>query len=227
MAKVNKQELADKILETWKISDEINMAVGLVTDSDENLVHQMEVAFGEFKEGIISIKNQIENESYDALLDLHVTVPTCLMMYSGNKDLLLEPPRIYDTGMDFNDLLHDAQKAFLSTKAGRYHFIDAVDCLVDAVVATDINPEKFIQYANAVNTSNLSKFPLVGTVDPEAECDYIESKGRYTDVYFEEGELLGKKVYIFKSCYDKENNERFPNGKYLKPSKFIDVQELL
>lgn len=227
MARVNKQELAEKILETWKISDEINMAVGLDTERDENLVHQMEVAFGEFKEGVQAIKNKNESELYDALLDLHVTVPTCLMMYSGNKDLLLEPPRIYDTGEDFNDLLHDAQKAFLSTKGGYYHFIDAVDILVDAVVSTDINPEKFIQYANAVNRSNLSKFPLIGTVDPEVECDYIETKGRYIDVYFEEGDLMGKKVYIFKSCYDKENNERFPNGKYLKPSTFIDVQELL
>lgn len=227
MSKVNKQELSNKILEVWKVSDEINMTVGLVTDTEEKLPHQIEVAFAEFKEAFMSIKDKDESEKYDALLDLHVTVPTCLMMYSGNKDLLLEPPRICNTGLDFNELLHESQKAFLSTKGGIHHYIDAVDYLVDAVLATDINPLKFIRYADAVNTSNLSKFPLLGTVDPEAECDYIESKGRYTDVYFEEGELLGKKVYIFKSCYDKENKERYTNGKYLKPSKFIEVQELL
>lgn len=225
--KCNKQELAQKILETWKISDEINVAVGLTTDSDEQLVHQIEVAWGEFKEGIAAIKEQIENEKYDALLDLHVTVPTCLMMYSGNKDLLLEEPRINETGRTFNDLLHEAQKAFLCTDYGQYHFIDSVDYLVDASMALDIDSEKFIEYVTAVNASNLSKFPMVGTVDPEKECDYIESQGRYTDVYFEEGELLGEKVYIFKSCYDAKNNERFTNGKYLKPSTFIDVQELL
>lgn len=227
MTKITKEDIANKILETWKISDEINMAVGLITDSEESLTHQIDIAYSEFKEGMASIKDNNESEAYDALLDLHVTVPTCLMMYSESKDLLLEPPRITVTGFDFNDLLHEAQKAFLSTKYGQYHFVDAVDCLVDATIATDIDPVKFMEYADAVNTSNLSKMPLVGTVDPEEECNYIESKGRYTDVYFEEGELLGKKVYIFKSCYDKENNERFPKGKYLKPSTFVDVQGLL
>ena len=229
MSRVNKEELARKILELWEVSDAINVAVGLTTDSEEKLDHQINVAFSEYKEGMKAILEKDEQEIYDALIDLHVTVPTCLMMYSGNKELLLEPPRnINSEGKTFNELLHLSQEAFLEDILGKpRRFIDAVDYLVDATASVDLDVGKVISFMDAVNTSNLSKFPLVGTVDPEEECDIIESKGRYTDVYFEEGELFGKKVYIFKSNYDKENNERFSNGKYLKPSKFIDVKELL
>lgn len=229
MSRVNKEELARKILEVWEVSDAINVAVGLTTDSEEKLGHQINIAFSEYKEGMKAILEKDEQEIYDALIDLHVTVPTCLMMYSGNKELLLEPPRnINNEGKTFNELLHLSQEAFLEDILGKpRRFIDAVDYLVDATASIDLDMSKVISFMDAVNTSNLSKFPLVGTVDPEVECDIIEAKGRYPDVYFEEGELFGKKVYIFKSNYDKENNERFSNGKYLKPSKFIDVKELL
>lgn len=229
MSKVNKQELANVILEVWIVADEINKAVGLDTSSEEQLDHQMSVAFSEYKEGIKAIFDKNETEKYDALIDLHVTVPTCLMMYSGNKDLLLEPPKNINTGnKGFNELLHLSQEAFLEDKTSvPKRFIDAVDYLVDATCSVDLDVNKVIKYAKAVNTSNTSKFPLVGTVDPEIECDKIELQGRYSEVYFEEGELLGNKVYIFKSKYDKLNKEIFPSGKYLKPSTFIDVQELL
>jgi len=221
--------LKQKILETWELSDEINVAVGLTTDSDEQLPHQINIAYSEFCEGMLAIKDNDEEEKYDGLIDLHVTVIPCAMMYAGNKSLL-DGTYDYDLnpeGMDFNDLLHEAQSYFLSTKHSVRHFQSAVDVLCDLTNASDIDVEKVVKYFDAVNTSNKSKFPVVGTVDPESECDYIESKGRYTDVYFEEGELLGEKVYIFKSKYDKEHNERFPNGKYLKPSVFVDVKELL
>lgn len=229
MAK-NEQTLGEVLLETWKISDAINVAVGLTTDSDENLPHQINIAYSEFKEGMQAIKDDDENGRYDALIDLHVTVIPCAMMYAGNKTLLdgtysfenLNPEK-----KDFNDLLHDAQREFLSTKYGVHHFISSVDFLCDLAAAKDLDEKRVIEYAKAVQESNLSKFPEVGTLDPEMECDYIEAKGRYTDVYFEEVELLGKQVYVFKSKYDKENNERFPNGKYLKPSVFIDVERLV
>jgi len=233
MAKVNKQELSQalkvKLLETWKISDEINTAVGLVTDSDEQLPHQINIAFSEFKEGIQAIKDDNESEKFDAIADLHVTVSPCVMMYAGDKTLLDQDyeHELNPENKDFNTLIHDAQREFLSTEHTVHHFVSSLDYLCDLAAAKDIDTEQMIEYFDAVNKSNLTKFPKVGTVDPEVECDKIEAKGRYTDVYFEEGELLGEKVYIFKSNYDKENNERFTNGKYLKPSVFVDVQELL
>lgn len=221
--------LAETILEVWNVSDAINMTVGLDTSSEDQLEHQKNVAFSEYKEGMLAIFENNEAEKYDALIDLHVTVPTCLMMYSGNKDLLLEAPRgINLQGKGFNELLHLSQEAFLEEKDGfAKRYIDAVDYLVDATMSVDLDINKVISYAKAVNTSNTSKFAIVGTVDPELECDKIELKGRYDEVYFEEGELLGNKVYIFKSKYDKQTKEHFANGKYLKPSTFIDVQELL
>lgn len=224
-----KNQLAEALLETWKISDEINVAVGLTTDSDEQLPHQIEVAFGEFKEGVQAIKDFNEEEIYDAICDLNVTVIPCAMMYAGNKSLLDEPHpyELNPEGKDFNELIHDAQREFLSTKYGVRHFASCVDYVCDLSAASNIDQDKMIKYLNSVNKSNLSKFPEVGSVDPENECELIEEKGRYTDVYFEESELLGKKVYIFKSNYDKKNNERFTNGKYLKPSCFKEPLEFM
>lgn len=222
-------KLVEKLVETWKISDAINVAVGLTTDSDEQLPHQINIAYSEFKEGMQAIKEDDENGRYDALVDLHVTVSPCVMMYAGNKDIL-HTPYEYELnveGKDFNTLLHDAQREFLSTEHGIHHFISSLEYLCDLAAAKDLDQDRVILFLDSVNKSNLTKFPEVGSVDPEEECEYIESKGRYTDVYFEETELLGKQVYVFKSKYDKKNNERFPNGKYLKPSVFVDVQELV
>lgn len=221
--------LKEKILETWKVSDQINMLVGLDTTSDEHLPHQLELAFSEFKEGALAIKEGDIKGCYDSISDIHVTLPTCAMMYAGNKSLL-DGTYDYELNVDkkdFNELLHEAQHYLLSKKYGVHHFQSAVDVACDMAAAKDINHDKMIAYFDAVNTSNLLKFPEVGSVDPEWECDNIESQGRYTEVYFEEGELLGKKVYIFKSKYDKKNNERYPNGKYLKPSTFKEPEELL
>lgn len=221
-----KQTLGKAILETMKISDEINVAVGLTTDREEQLCHQENIAFSEYKETLQAIKDNDEVEMYDGWGDLLVTVPTCQMMYAGNKDLLLDEPRIVDTDKTFNELIHQSQSYFLETKNDMRYFIDAVDCLVDAAYYLDT--EKALNYLNAINVSNLSKFPVVGSIDPDKEADLIESKGRYTEVYYEETTIQGKDVYVFKSTYDKQNNESFPNGKYLKAlSSFKEVQELL
>ena len=137
MAKVNKSQLATALLETWKISDEINVAVGLTTDSDEQLPHQIEIAFGEFKEGILAIKDFNEEEIYDVICDLNVTVVPCAMMYAGNKSLLDEPHpyELNPEGKDFNELIHDAQREFLSTKYGVRHFASCVDFVCDLSAA--------------------------------------------------------------------------------------------
>lgn len=225
------ENLQQTILDTWTISDAINTAVGLTTDSDEQLEHQFEVAYSEYKETIKAIKEDDDIEKFDGLVDLHVTVPTCQMMYAGNKDLLLENPRIQSTGKTFNRLINESQSYMLETEHDIRYFIDAVDCLVDATVAlcpSQGSQEKLLKYFNAVNVSNLSKFPEVGSLDPDMECEKIEDVGRYEEVYWEETELLGKAVYVFKSKYDKKNNERFVSGKYLKPpTNFKEVQDLL
>lgn len=68
---------------------------------------------------------------------------------------------------------------------------------------------------DAVAVANLSKFPLVGGIDPDCEVDRLVAEGRYTNICYTE--LEGR--YVFKDgC-----------GKVLKPSTFKkeDLTEFL
>ena len=106
------------------------------------------------------------------------------------------------------------------------NYIEAVDALNDLTMTMD--SITMLRYLEAVNISNLSKFPPVGSVCPKEECAYIEAQGRYEDVYFQKRKLEeGKTVYIFKRNYDKKDGVTYSNGKYLKPSTFIDLQDVL
>ena len=71
----------------------------------------------------------------------------------------------------------------------------------------------FVDACFEIMRSNWSKFPLVSETDPEFEIEFIESQGRYKDVYFLiKQDQNGIDRYIFKDG----------NGKILKPSKFSE-----
>lgn len=67
---------------------------------------------------------------------------------------------------------------------------------------------------DGISASNWSKFPEVGSVDPDAECMYIEeaNAGRYHDVKYRVSTNTesGKPVYVFYEA----------SGKVVKPSTF-------
>jgi hypothetical protein len=219
LSRATKQEKAAAILETYLISSAINRCVGneLTEEYEQN---QHNIAESEFKETMLAIENNDLEQLHDGLGDLLVTVSECLMIQDRDTYLLKNLPHYINTEeKPVEELVYEAYRFFRER-----NYIDALGLIEDAVDAVEGD---IISYLHAINLSNLSKFPKVGTVDPEVECDKIEAQGRYTDVYFEEGELRGERVYVFKSKYDSKNKERFPKGKYLKPSTFREPQEFL
>lgn len=74
-----------------------------------------------------------------------------------------------------------------------------------------------------VMNSNMSKFPVKGTVDIESEIKYIESAGRYSDIICEEKDFEGTTYLVFKARYDNHNKVDFGDTpKFVKPSTFIE-----
>ena len=221
LSRTTKQEKAHAILQTYKISSEINRCVGNEL-TDEYAENQHNLAESELKESILAIEKNDLVELHDGIADVCVTLSECLMIQDGNTFLLENAPKyLNEEEKPVEECVYEAYRHFRER-----NYVDALGCIEDAVDAVEGD---IVDYLNAVQLSNLSKFPEIETtdIDPELECERIEEKGRYQDVYYEEGELCGKRVYIFKSKYDKENNERFPKGKYLKPSCFKEPQEIL
>lgn len=224
MTKLNrttKKEKAEAILNTYKISSAINRCVGNEL-TEEYEANQHVIAESELKEAILAIEDNDLVELQDALADCIVTISECLMIQDKNTYLLENAPLyLNEQEKTVEELVYDAYRAFREK-----NYVDALGLIEDAVDAVEGD---IVEYMNCVNLSNLSKFPVIDTtdIDPDVECDNIESQGRYQDVYYEEGELMGKRVYIFKSKYDKKNNERFTKGKYLKPSCFREPQDIL
>lgn len=221
LSRDTKREKAHAILQTYKISSEINRCVGNEL-TEEYAENQHNLAESEFNEAIIAIENNDLIELQDSIADILVTLSECLMIQDGNTFLLENAPKyLNEDEKPVEEYVYEAYRHFRE-----HNYVDALGCIEDAVDAVEGD---IVSYLSAVNLSNISKFPTIETtdIDPEIECERIEEEGRYQDVYFEEGELCGKRVYVFKSKYDKENNERFPKGKYLKPSCFKEPQEIL
>lgn len=73
-----------------------------------------------------------------------------------------------------------------------------------------------------VYQSNMSKTCLKKDVDVEKEIEYIETQGRYSDVFAEEnGEYV-----VFKARKDLQEGNFFENGKIVKSSEFVSVEDL-
>ena len=72
----------------------------------------------------------------------------------------------------------------------------------------------------SVGESMLSKFTLVGVLEDSAETEFTictQLQGdRYEDVYSEIVTFEGEEFVVFKTKFDKQNNEAYPMGKFLK-----------
>jgi len=219
LSRSNKAEKAAAIQQVYITARNINACVGneLTAEYEDN---QFALTESEFLETVKAINENDIVELHDGLGDILTTLSELVCIVDGDDYLTKNAPLyLNESERSVDDLVYEGYRFFRER-----NYVDALGAIEDAVDSVEGD---IVAYLHAVNKSNLSKFPEVGTVDPEVEADKIEEKGRYKDVYFEEGELLGKQVYIFKSKYDSKNNERFPKGKYLKPSSFREPQELL
>ena len=218
LSRATKQQKAEAILKSYITASEINRCVGneLTEDFEEN---QHNLAESEFKETILAIENNDLTELQDGICDLIYTVSECVMIQDRDTYLLKNAPKyLNEEELPVEQLIYQAYRDFREK-----NYVDALGAIEDAVDAVEGD---IVTYLDNVDKSNLSKFPKVDGVDPEKEADWIESQGRYHDVYFEEGELFGEKVYVFKSTYDSKTGERFPKGKYIKPSCFKEPSEV-
>lgn len=219
LSRSTKAEKAAAIQQVYITARQINACVGneLNSEYEDN---QFAITESEFLETIKAIDENDIVELHDGLADILTTLSELVCIIDGDDYLTKNAPLyLNETERSVDDLVYEGYRFFRER-----NYVDALGAIEDAVDAVEGD---IVSYLHAVNKSNISKFPEIGAVDPELEADAIETKGRYQEVYFEEGELLGKQVYVFKSKFDHKTKERFPKGKYLKPSSFREPQELL
>ncbi len=134
---------------------------------------------------------------------------------------LLSKEKIFLNIQKIKAILLQYESAKIIEKKGTLHFnINIIKDNIESILKSvqDIAYSLQIEFGfdiegafKEVMNSNFTKFPLVGTIDPEKEVLFIESAGRYKNVtYKTKVDLEGNNRVIFYS--DK--------GKFVKPSCF-------
>ena len=214
MNKDNKQELCKAIQDLYINTRKVNSIAGNSSLDKSRFTNQLETVKAELKETNKGLKDGNLGEVVDGCGDLLVTLGELIMIIDGNTDLLLNPPQYLNSqGASVEELVEEINDAINTN-----NFIDALGSTED--LAFQLNAD-MVQNCYSIGSSNLSKFILAKDLDDSDEteftiCEFIESKGRYTDVYAETTEHEEEEWIVFKSKYDNENDEHYPKGKFLK-----------
>lgn len=225
MNKDNREEVAQSILELYKNTRMVNTIAGNKSLCLSRLPNQVETVKAELKELNLGIKEDNLGEVVDGCCDLLVTLSEAVMIQDQNTALLEDTPKYLNSqGATVEELVEDINDAVNS-----YNYIDALGYTED--LCFQLNAD-MVWNNNQVASSNLSKFITVEELDasPETEfsiCEAIEAQGRYTDVYAEVTEFEGTEWVVFKSKYDKENDEHYPKGKFLKNTLTFQEPQLV
>lgn len=180
--------------------------------SDEKFKLQVGFVCEEYQELLDAIAENNVVEIYDALGDLFVVLSYLCYMDSSRENIAIAP-------VDFTPastfLFGFANELRLSKEQYRVSLLDQDNINagylwheLDLLIGTIANTKKCIECLDEVIRSNLTKYPVVGTVDPEKECEYIENKGRYTGITYKISKIGDVEYYVFFDC----------NGKIMKPS---------
>lgn len=176
--------------------------------------YKLQVGFvcEEYQELLDAIAENNVVEIYDALGDMFVVLSYLCYLDSSRENLVINPTDFVPTN---SSLFGFANNLGLSKEQYRSVLLDSDNINagylwyeLDLLMSTIVNTKKCIECLDEVIRSNLTKYPVVGTVEPAKECEYIESKGRYTGITFKTCKIGEVEYYVFVDC----------NGKIMKPS---------
>jgi hypothetical protein len=224
MNKESSKVLAKAIQDLYINTRKVNSISGNASLVKSRLPNQIELVKAELKELNQGMKEGNLGEVCDGCGDLLVTLSETIMILDGNTDLLLNSPKYLNAQeADVEELVGDINDA---VNLGKW--IDALGATED--LAAQLNAD-MVSNCDSIGESNLSKFILAKDLDESAEtefsiCEFIEEQGRYTEVYSEITEFQGEDWVVFKSKYDKENDEHYPLGKFLKCSLTFKEPEI-
>ncbi len=182
---------------------------------DSSLINTyISLCIEEAKEGVKAEEEDDKVEHLDALCDSVFTGFFLNALHKGVtfpiKNVTVETN---DDGLDFEHMLSELQDKYI------FGYMLA---LVDAL-GTLSNYYDLLGAFNRVLTSNMSKYiPMSQEVDLTAEIASVEGQGRYGDVFVQE--IDG--YYILRAKKDLLEGVEYKQGKIVKPSTFMSVEDL-
>ena len=180
--------------------------------SDDKYKLQVGFVCEEYQELLDAIEENNVVEIYDALGDLFVVLSYLCYMDSAREQLEIYATDFVPTTafvFGFANNIRLSKDQYRNAILNQDHIDDGyLWHELDLLMGTIVNTKNCIECLDEVIRSNLTKYPVVGTVDPEKECEYIESKGRYTGITFKTSKIGDVEYYVFVDC----------NGKIMKPS---------
>lgn len=231
---VQKSDLHYAILNTAKTARSFHAANNLKVDD----YSRIDTAYGIFADEVDEfitkgVRSNNTDEILDGIIDTLFTVSEFSMILDSNTSLYTNDYD-YDLGMiegTYNNrklpecvnetvqiLEPYTDNIELSIEDNTYIF--HVACAT--IVLLDRSGFDMVSYLNTVNASNMSKFPLVSSIDdPKVIVEQIINDGRYAGVEYKVVELDGEERYVFTATEDLESGKKFPTGKVIKHSSFF------
>lgn len=234
MGEVQHSDLHYAILETAKTARAFHAGNNLkVEDSD-----RIDTAYGIFADEVDEFINKgfrADNidEVIDGAIDGLFTISEFTMILDGNTRLFTRK-YTHDLGMlgdccDSKPLPKNIEEAVnilekytddiaLTIEDDKYIF----HVLCKTISILERVGYDMVTYLKTVNSSNMSKFPLVSSIkDPKETVSLIIDEGRYQGVEYKVVVLEGEERYVFTATKDLESGKDFPTGKVVKHSSYF------
>lgn len=223
--KENNKDLALAIQELYINTYKVNTIAGNAAFDQARIPTQIELIKAELKETNVALVEENLGELVDGVGDLLVTISSLLLILDQNLDLLENAPLYLNAGD--NSVEELIAEINIHIEAGNW--IDSLGSTED--LAAQLNAD-IISSLSSIGESNLSKFPTVKMINDsdttiEEEVAAIEAQGRYESVCVESSLYEGEEYVVFKTKFDKKNNESYPLGKFIKPPTFFKEPEII
>ena len=227
MKQLNKdsnEDLGNTIQELYHTVRKMNSIAGQPLLCKSRIPNQKQVVLAEVKE----LKKALDEEDLAELsleaVDILITASELVMLIDGDTWLLENPPQGLDDSRTVEQLVEDIITS--SEEEDKW-----ADVLGDAEnLCAKLNSDMIFNI-KSVGESMLSKFTPVSVLEESAEtefsiCEQLQGD-RYEDVYSEIVDFEGEEFVVFKTKFDKQNNESYPQGKFLKSSLTFKQPEII
>ena len=223
--KESNEDLAKVIQDLYVLVRKMNSIAGSHSLTKDRLTNQKEIVKSEVREMREALDENNLAEIALESVDLLITLSELVMILDGNEDLTKNPPKYLNSGCrNVAQLVADVEHS-----VEEENWIDALGSAEDLV--SQINADMCFNI-KSVGESMLSKFTPMTFLEQSSEtefslCEQLQGD-RYEEVYSEVVDYQGEEFVVFKTKYDKKNNESYSKGKFLKsPLTFKDPQIII
>ena len=222
--KETKAQVGKAIQELYHTVRKMNSIAGQPTLCKSRIPNQKQVVLAEVKE----LKEAFDNQDLAGLsmeaVDILITASELVMIGDGATWLLDNPPVCLNKDeRTVEDLVEE-----ILTSSEDEKWFDVLGSAEDLCV--QLNSDMIFNI-KSIGESMLSKFTPVKVLEDSAETEFsiIEQLqgDRYEEVYSEIVDFKGEEFVVFKTKFDKQNNESYPQGKFLKSTLTFKQPEII